>query len=228
MNATALNIALCKPIITFVPAIPHDSYRVITLTATVNEGTRDVPIPVKRKEEVYFCEVHDVEYILRTIHEFEDVLVADRLDLESGPKRYSQFRKCLGGTIRNNWDVARRDNPATIDGFNASMQAFIAKFVKDTDLADQKQYLDTLKKPFSMDVKECADRLIMMNIYMAMFPGANGNGPYNGTDIGIKPNVISYNAAIRACGNGGQLEKAIELLHKIHAKYGIKPDTIQQ
>jgi pentatricopeptide repeat protein len=34
-------------------------------------------------------------------------------------------------------------------------------------------------------------------------------------DDGVKPNVISYNAAIDACGKGGQWQKAIELLHEM-------------
>ena len=54
----------------------------ISLSAYVNEGTDAAPEMVKRKEEVYFCEVGDPEFILKTLAEFDDACVNDRLKLD--------------------------------------------------------------------------------------------------------------------------------------------------
>ena len=45
------------------------------------------------------------------------------------------------------------------------------------------------------------------------------------TDGGINPDVISFNTAISACANGGQWEKALNLLQELMNR-GIEPDII--
>ena len=45
--------------------------------------------------------------------------------------------------------------------------------------ADQKAYLDTLRKPFKMTVKQLFTRLLFINKLMAYFSGAGENKPHN-------------------------------------------------
>ena len=62
--------------------------------------------------------------------------------------------------------------PNTPQGFANAKRNFINYFVLQTDLAAQKNYIDQVKKPYNMTVRECADRLREMNYYMSMFQGA--------------------------------------------------------
>lgn len=183
MSATALAVALRKPVIPFVPVIQHHTYRKVSLTAQVNTGTNAAPVNVKRKEDGYYCEVNDPEYILRTVHEFDDLCIDERLKLTDGPKKYAFFRRCLGGTVRDTWDTAKMGEAPTNDGFKATMKKFIAEYITPDGLVNQKYYLDTLKKPYFVSVKMASDRIIMMNVYMQMFPGSNDAAPYDAQEI---------------------------------------------
>jgi len=73
--ASVISVALRQPVIPFRPIIPTYSYQRISITEMVNLGTANVPDFQKKKEEVFFCDRHDIEYILRTIDEFNDSMM---------------------------------------------------------------------------------------------------------------------------------------------------------
>jgi len=181
--ASVISVALRKPIIPFKPVIPHPSYQKILLTEMVNVGTAAAPDLQKKKEEVFFCERHDVEYILRTILEFQDVCSRGRLNIRAGPAMYNAFRKCLGGAVRDTWDVVMTPHPNTVDGFNLAKADFIAKYIKPTGLADQRLYLQTYKKPTFMGVRSASARLLLLNKMMRLFPSSGDALPLNANDM---------------------------------------------
>jgi pentatricopeptide repeat domain-containing protein 1 len=41
---------------------------------------------------------------------------------------------------------------------------------------------------------------------------------------GLKPNAITYTAAISACGNGGQWEESVKLLEQMSDRSGVCPN----
>ena len=185
MSARAVDLALQKPVIPFVPRVKNSSYDKITLDNRINEGTAANPTWVKRSASVYHCSTADKEYILRTIIEFEDVCAPARLRLTSGPAKFAKFRECLGGDIRDTWDLARVGQPETNDGFAAAINAFIAKYLRSTDLALQKSYMDKVNKSqLRMPVTEMASRFTTIANLMRRFPGANAAQPvYSPTDM---------------------------------------------
>ena len=186
MSASVLAIALRKPVIPFKPVIPHDSYQTITLYREINVGTAAAPHFTKQKEEAFHFENTDIEYLLRTIHEFEDIVTDDRLQLNTGPLRFTYFRKCLGGTARDNWDLARHNRQQDLNGFNATMTAFITKYISASDFLDQKHYLENFEKPHSLSPRTAADRLVQMNTYMKMMPGSNDTVPWDDTALKLR------------------------------------------
>jgi hypothetical protein len=117
--------------------------------------------------------------LLRTLREFDDVAAATRLDLNSGPLKYEFFRKCIGGTVRDDWDLAREGKANTPAGFNAARTAFIQMYLEEDDLEDQKTYLVQVKKPFKMSVADCAHRAKFINALMKQFPGSGGDSPFS-------------------------------------------------
>jgi len=71
------------------------------------------PNNVKKKVQAYFCDNQDVEYILRTVLEFDDI-ADNRMNLQGGQQRFDYFRENLGGTTRNTWDAMAAPHPNTV------------------------------------------------------------------------------------------------------------------
>ena len=91
---------------------------------------------------------------------------------------FNDFRKCLGGAVRDTWDVVRAPHPISVAGFGLASADFISKYIKPTGLADQRVYLATFKKPSYMGVRTASSRLKMLNKLMRQFPLSGGNLPY--------------------------------------------------
>ena len=111
----------------------------------INEGTANRPRYVKHKEEAYFCEEIDVEYILNTIIEFEDICDPDCLNITTAVQRKKHFRLCLGDIVRTRWDAAVDNMPITMAGYNLAMENFISKFIKTHEFLQQKLYMENYK-----------------------------------------------------------------------------------
>jgi len=62
-RAQAISQALKKPVIPFVPVIPHDQYKTVSLEFVRNVGTAARPNNIKKKVQAYFCSNQDIEYI---------------------------------------------------------------------------------------------------------------------------------------------------------------------
>ena len=71
----------------------------------------------------------------------------------------------------------------TLVNFTSACDHLIAELVCPTDLADQRYYLDTSKKPYHINCVALASRLEVINKMMSLFPGANGNLPMQTEDI---------------------------------------------
>ena len=70
----------------------------VSLSRYVNlrDGTKE-----KRKYKVPHMTTQDGETLCHCVLEFEDVLAPPRLSLTTGPLKFSFFRQCFGGTIRD-------------------------------------------------------------------------------------------------------------------------------
>ena len=132
------------------------------------------------------CHDDDVESLICLVLAFLEASELDGLSLADG-LLYTEFRKCLEDIVLDTYDslllgVATRD----------LINELIGHFTDPAPYADQKQYMDTYKKPFKLTVKELANRLIIINKYTRYFPGSNGDPIY--TDSTIK--YVFYNMMI--------------------------------
>ena len=152
----------------------------VSLSRYINlgDGTKE-----KRKYNVPLVNTQDVETLCHCILEFEDVSAPPRLSLTTGPLKFSFFRQCLGGTIRDQWDTLADGLNETLANFNNVRNNLIAGLVRPTDLADQRHYLETSKKPYRLNCASLASRIETINKMMSLFPGAAGNPPMQAVDI---------------------------------------------
>ena len=93
------------------------------------------------------------------------------------------FRQCLGGTIRDKWDVLADGRNETVANFQLLCNELMAELVHPTDLADQRHYLETRKKPYKLNCAALSARLEKINKMMSLVPGAGSNPPMQAVDI---------------------------------------------
>ena len=152
----------------------------VSLVRSVNTGDGNNE---KRKYSVPFASSQDVETLCRCVLEFDDVAAVPRLSLTTGPLKFSYFRQCLGGTIHDKWDVLADGRNEMVANFLLIRNELIAELVRPTDLADQRHYLETSKKPYKLNCAALSARLETINKMMSLFPGAGGNPPMQPVDI---------------------------------------------
>ena len=120
------------------------------------------------------------ELACRVVKEFRDLIPATSLDLSSGALRFEYFRKMLKEGARDHWDSCATEVGGTsIANFETCMQTWFSWYFEPTAFSDQKEYLMTCTKAYSMTVKETSSRLKLIVSYMRNMPGA----PAAGTDI---------------------------------------------
>ena len=180
-TASAAGLALRRHVIPLVSLFNDQSDNTkVSLMRSVNIGDGNNE---KRKYNVPYASSQDVETLCRCVLEFDDVAAVPRLSLTTGPLMFSYFRQCLGGTIRDKWDVLADGRNETVANFQLVCNEFIAELVHPTNLADQRHYLETSKKPYKLNCATLSARLETINKIMSLFPGAGGNPPMQAVDI---------------------------------------------
>lgn len=178
--ASTRGLSIAEPIIPLTSKLTEEDFQYVTLTRMVPVGN-DME---KRREELpMVASVDEVEYLLRVVVEFRDACSAERLSLTSGPNLFTYFRRVLGGIVRDEFDTIRANHPQTVNGFGHAVNDLIGQYIRPTDLADQRHYLETTKKPFKLPCLQLGGRLKMINKLMSRFPGANGVNPFNEDDL---------------------------------------------
>ena len=124
------------------------------------------------------CYDDDIESLIHLVLTFLEASEPDGLSLPD-VLLYTEFRKCLEDIVLDTYDTlllstASHDCASCLELINES----IGHFTNPTAYADQKQYMDTYKKPFKLTVKELASRLIIVNKYTHYLPGSNGDPIY--------------------------------------------------
>ena len=180
-TASASGLALRRHVIPLVSLFNDQSEnKKVSLMRSVNIGDGNNE---KWKYSVPYAFSQDVETLCRCVLEFDDVSAIPRLSLTMGPLKFSYFRQCLGGTICNKWDVLADGHNETVTNFQLVRNELIAELVCPTDLADQRHYLETSKKPCKLNCAALSAKLETINKMMSLFPGAGGNPPMQTVDI---------------------------------------------
>ena len=166
---SAINTIVKQPVIPFSKKKEEGELRKIKLehmvTINVTIGTLLTPYQEKRTATLLVCHNDDIESLIRLVLTFLEVSELDGLSLPDG-LLYTEFHKCLEHIVLDTYDslllgVATHDCASFLDLINES----IGHFTNPTAYTDQKQYMDTYKKPFKLTVKELTNRLIIINKY---------------------------------------------------------------
>ena len=135
-TTSATSLALCCHLIPLV-SLYNDKAEgsQVSLSRYVNlgDGTKE-----KRKYNVPHMTTQDVETLCHCVLEFEDVSAPPRLSLTTGPLKFSFFRQCLAGMIRDQWVTLTDGLNETIANFTIARNNLIAELVRPTGLADQR------------------------------------------------------------------------------------------
>jgi hypothetical protein len=117
----------------------------------------------------------DKEMIASLVLEFREASTATNLNFADGPTKYAKFRLLLEEPFRGEFEDVRVSgaHAATVDGFNACVTAFVNRYFLNTDMLDQRRYLQQVKKPFGMSVLELASRLRRINQLMSVLNAFN-------------------------------------------------------
>ena len=139
-TTSAAGLALWRHVIPLVSAYnetaegSQDSLsRYVTIDGTTKE---------KRKYNIPLVSSPDVETLCRCVLEFDDVSAVPRLSLTMGPLKFSFFRQCLSGTIRDKWDVLADGVNETLLNFTAARDRLIGtpyRLGRSTALPGNKQ-----------------------------------------------------------------------------------------
>ena len=178
---SAARLSLCQHVIPLVSLYNDQADNTqVSLVRSVNisDGNNE-----KQKYSVPFAPTQDVDILCRCVLEFDDVSAVPRLSITTGPLKFSYFRKCLGGTIHDKWDVLADGRNETVANFELVRNELIAELFHPTDLADQHHYLETSKSRYKLNCAALSARLEMINKMMSLFPGAGGNPPMQPVDI---------------------------------------------
>ena len=183
--ASTAGATLREPIIPLVPKKEDKDIDTVTLsnkveitpataTAAAVYEKRSFELPKATDDE-------DVELILRTLKEFIDAKGTGRLGLANN-QIFPFFRQCLGGTVKDNWDVAYAaiiTTPATRPAedntsFATTYAEFLGFYLEPSSLNDLKLAYSVAVKPFKLSVVALAARLRFINGLTQYFPGQTG------------------------------------------------------
>ena len=123
---------------------------------------------IKRKVEVPITDGSCFEGILYTIREFN--AAAKTLNYTNGDELFTNFRLCLVGDAKEEWEIVSADKVHTIQGFQQSIHAFQRVFMTNESKANLLDYIQTVMKPKDMDVHTFTRQLQSLNRYAKEMP----------------------------------------------------------
>ena len=169
-----VNFSVDIPPIPLYPTFVEDDCRRVWIKntwTTTGGGERDA------KYQLPVCGTQDIENLCYVIREFKENMASTRLHLTTGPERFSKFREVLHGVVRDIWDevlrVATNANCTTNDHFSERLGEFMAKFLDESSISIQEEYLLSEKKRYAFSVEWINLRIDKINVYMRMWPGDN-------------------------------------------------------
>eukprot|EP00978_Attheya_sp_CCMP212_P011916 scaffold29619_cov63-Attheya_sp.AAC.11 len=121
----------------------------------------------KRKNEVPLFYGGDVEVMICSVREFDEV--ADDFEFTEAQEKFTNSRKCLRDVACDDWDTAKVGQAITIAGFKATMYAWKLMILPEDIYEAQKNYIETVKKLYTMTVRDFVKRLRQMASYLPEF-----------------------------------------------------------
>ena len=90
----------------------------------------------------------------------------------TGPMLFSYFNKCLLDYAPDVWwsVMLHKDDP-TIKNFKFSLKEWVTTLLPDNNFLAQKEWMThTMKKPYTIKVKDLGNNLKMLNCYQTLMP----------------------------------------------------------
>ena len=137
----------------------------VTITHRVNNHD-------KHEVKILFMEHPDPKVALTTVLQFTDNMVIAKLHLNTPALKFEKFGNCLGGTILDDWEIAKDGKLLTNAGFNQALEEFIATYLNEDDLEQQKTYMQWVKKPYSYSMAQFCTHWHFIRKLMTLYPGA--------------------------------------------------------
>eukprot|EP00978_Attheya_sp_CCMP212_P001021 scaffold2113_cov63-Attheya_sp.AAC.3 len=116
-----------------------------------------------------------------TVQEFDEV--ADDLKFTEAHETFTNFRKCLRDVARDDWDTTKVGQAITVAGFKVMMYAWKLMILPEDIYEVQKNYIETVKKPYTMTVRDFVKRLHQMASYLPEFPRPMAATALSETDL---------------------------------------------
>ena len=90
----------------------------------------------------------------------------------TGSMMYSYFDKCLLDNALEEWrSVMPHEDDQTVKNFKFSLKEWFIALLPDNAFLTQKEWMtNTMKKPFTMKVKDFGNRLKTLNLYLTLMP----------------------------------------------------------
>ena len=101
MAATAAGVALKEPVILIVSRTKNEDIEKVRLVNSANIETIANPVWDKRSMKIIKASADDVELLLRCVLKFVQGMRDAGLSLDTGPKRFRQFRLCLDDRLQD-------------------------------------------------------------------------------------------------------------------------------
>jgi hypothetical protein len=127
------------------------------------------------QEEIQKDPGGDIERSLRIYREFRRV--AEQFEWETVRELKKQYGKCLTGAALSNWRNIVNTTPDVGNGFEEAVMKYKRTFLSLNDYHHQKLYMETMKKPDSMDPLTFHNRLVEMVAFLREFPRPDGIPP---------------------------------------------------
>ncbi len=71
----------------------------------------------------------------------------------TGPELFYNFRLCLFGTARDDWEIVVENVDETVEAFEQCIATFKRTFMTNATKQNMVDYIQSIKKPHSMDVR---------------------------------------------------------------------------
>ena len=126
-------------------------------------------------KETFNVEISDrktIETLFNTVLSFHTM--SSRMEF-TGSMMYSYFDKCLLDNALEEWrSVTPNEDDQTVENFKFSLEEWFIALLPDNAFLTHKEWMtNTMKKPFTMKVKDFGNRLKTLNHYLTLMPHNN-------------------------------------------------------
>ena len=142
------------------------------------------------------------ELLLALIQDFDNTVPTyDLFNVLNVTRVIDRFRRCLGGTALQDWDLIRQTTPANTQvAFRNCKYELVREITSDNVVRDVKNYLKMTRKPKEWNVKTWLKRMRAINSYIPMLTTtATAMNEDQLINDCIVPNILKVGSLVSKC-----------------------------